>query len=113
MAVKHKDLNDVIRNYVSEVKEILGPDFLHACIYGSYARGEYGEELDIDIAIFTERTSEEFYQLIDKIAEITFEYDVKYDIILSPAFQNDKEYNRMVNVVPYFQSIKREGMAIG
>jgi len=113
MAVNFKNLNEIIRSYITEVKEILGPDFLRACVYGSYARGEYGEESDIDIAIFTNRTSGEFYQLIDKIAEITFEYDVKYDIMLSPVFQNDKDYNRMVNVVPYFQSIKREGIAIG
>lgn len=113
MSGKFSDLNDIIKRYIAEVKDILGSDFLRACVYGSYARGEYGEESDIDIAIFTNRESGEFYQLIDKIAEITFEYDVKYDVILSPVFQNDIEFNRMVNVVPYFQSIRREGIAIG
>lgn len=54
-----------------------------------------------------------FYLLIDLISEITFEYNVKYDIILSPVFQNEQVYKRMLKVVPYFQSIQREGIAVG
>lgn len=108
-----KDLGDIIKEYVSEIKVILGADFRKACVYGSYARGEYGEDSDIDIAIFTDRSPSEFYLLINKIAEATFEYSVKYDIILSPVFQNENDYHRMMNVVPYFQSIQREGIAVG
>lgn len=113
MAGNMNNLNAIIKEYVAEVKGLLGRDFLWACVYGSYARGEYGEESDIDIAIFTDRVSSEFYLLINKISEITFEYNVKYDIILSPVFQNEREYRRMLKAVPYFQSIQREGIAIG
>lgn len=75
--------------------------------------GEYEEESDIDIALFTLKKPEEFYLLINKISELTFEYNVKYDIILSPVFQNIIDYNRMLRVVPYYQSIQKEGILIG
>ncbi len=113
MTENARDLNPIIQRYVAEIRELLGSDFRSACVYGSYARGEYGDESDIDIAIFTDRTSDEFYLLINKISELTFEYNVKYDIILSPVFQNVQEYDRMLKAVPYFQSIQREGIAIG
>ena len=110
-----RDLNSVIESYIRDVKQLLGKDFLRACVYGSYARGEYSDadESDIDIAIFTERPANEFYRLLDQISEATFEYNVKYDIMLSPVFQNDKDFNRMLKVLPYFQSIQREGIAVG
>ena len=50
---------------------------------------------------------------IEQISEATFEYNVKHDIILSPVFQNESDFNRMLNVLPYYQSIQREGIAIG
>ena len=110
-----RDLNSVIESYIRDVKQLLGEDFLRACVYGSYARGEYSDadESDIDIAIFTECPANEFYRLLDQISEATFEYNVKYDIMLSPVFQNDKDFNRMSKVLPYFQSIQREGIAVG
>lgn len=108
-----KETDEIIKAYVAEVKNLLGEDFRRACIYGSYARNEYSEESDVDIAIFTDRPSSEFYLLINQIAEATFEYNVKYDIILSPVFQNEAEFQRMLKAVPYFQSIQREGIAVG
>jgi len=107
------NMDRIIREYILETKKILGKDFRRACVYGSYARGEYKEDSDIDIAIFTDRNSSEFYLLIDEISEITFEYNVKYDIILSPVFQNEEDYYRLMGVVPYFQSIQKEGIAVG
>ena len=110
-----RDLNSVIENYIREIKQLLGEDFLRVCVYGFYARGEYSdaEESDIDIAIFTNRPANEFYRLLDRISEATFEYNVKHDIMLSPVFQNENDFNRMLKVLPYFQSIQREGIAVG
>lgn len=108
-----KNMDKIIKMYVDDVRACLGTDFHRACVYGSYARGEYGEDSDIDIAIFTDRKSADFYLLINLISELTFEYNVKYDIILSPVFQNEQEYERMLKAVPYYQSIQREGIAVG
>ena len=110
-----RNLGFIINDYIAEIKHLLGEDFLRACVYGSYARGEYSdaEESDIDIAIFTNRPANEFYCLIEQISEATFEYNVKYDIMLSPVFQNENDFNRMLKVLPYYQSIQREGIAIG
>ena len=108
----HKEeLDSIINEYISEIKKILGADLKRAVIYGSYARGEY-EDSDIDSALFTLKKPEEFYLLINKISELTFEYNVKYDIILSPVFQNIIDYNRMLRVVPYYQSIQKEGYIV-
>lgn len=115
MKSNSRDLSAVINAYITEVKGLLGADFLRACVYGSYARGEYdeAEESDLDIAIFTGRPADEFYLLLDQIAEVTFEYSVTYDVMLSPVFQNESDFKRMLKVMPYFQSIQREGIAVG
>ncbi len=111
MSVK-SEMDIIIIDYIKEIKSILGDDCERAVIYGSYARNEYKKDSDIDIAIFTSREPQEFYLLINEISEVTFEYSVKYDVILSPVFQNTNNFKRMIKAVPYFQSIQREGMAV-
>lgn len=103
----------VIQEYVGEVKRILGGDFVKALLFGSYARGEQQEDSDIDIAIFTNRPAGDIYELIHAIAEPTFEYNVKYNVMLAPVLHNIKEFYRRVAYVPFYQSIEREGIAVG
>lgn len=110
LSMLKKDMDFILKGYISEIKDILGDDCKKVVIYGSYARGEHEEDSDIDIAIFTNRPPEDFYLLINDISEVTFEFNVKYNIILSPVFQNIKHYNRMLKAVPYYQSIEREGI---
>lgn len=106
-------IETVIREYVGEIKRVLGSDFVKALLFGSYARGEQHGDSDIDIAIFTNRPAGDIYELIDAIAEPTFEYNVKYNVMLAPVLQNTKEFYRRVAYVPFYQSIAREGIAIG
>ena len=50
---------------------------------------------------------------VNEIAEITYEYSVKYDVILSPVFQNQKQFEHMADVLPYYQNIQKEGIVVG
>jgi predicted nucleotidyltransferase len=107
------NLKSILEMYIEAIHKELGNDFLKAVLYGSCVRNEYTSESDVDIAIFTDISSNEFYILVNKISEITFEFSVKYDLILSPVFINYKEYYRMMKVMPYYQNIQKEGIVIG
>lgn len=106
-------LDKIVQQYVEQIKLSLGEAFHKAILYGSCARNEYSDESDVDIAIFTDTPSSEFYKLVEKISEDTFEFSVKYDVMLSPVFVNEGEYQRMLSVLPYYQSIQKEGIAVG
>ena len=41
----------LIEQYVSEIKKIYGTHLRQIILYGSYARGDYGPDSDIDIMI--------------------------------------------------------------
>ena len=58
------------------------------------------EELDIDIALFTLKKPEEFYLLINKISELTFEYNGK--LIIKPSKKSiNKLYRKVSETIKY------------
>ena len=58
-----KSTHDIILEFSRQVKRILGTKLTKVILYGSYARGDYKDNSDIDIMVLTTLTDEE----IDKI----------------------------------------------
>lgn len=55
--------------------EFLGDRMTKLVLYGSRARGDYNENSDIDVAIIIRGLTRELKnQILDKVAEIEFEY---------------------------------------
>ena len=61
-----KTLNDFIR----QVKELLGDRVKKIILYGSYARGDFNKNSDIDIMILTDLNEKEIEDYRDKISDI-------------------------------------------
>lgn len=51
-----KNTIENIKEFARQVKEILGENLVQVILYGSYARGDYQENSDIDIMILTRLT---------------------------------------------------------
>ena len=62
-----KTMNDIILDFSRQVKRILGNKLSKVILYGSYARGDFRENSDIDIMVLTTLTDDE----IEKIDRIT------------------------------------------
>lgn len=52
-------VHDIIISFANGVKKILGDDLKKIILYGSYARGDYSENSDIDIMVLTTLTDSE------------------------------------------------------
>ena len=54
-----KTMNDIILDFSRQVKRILGNKLSKVILYGSYARGDFRENSDIDIMVSTNLTDDE------------------------------------------------------
>ena len=50
-------------------------------MYGSYARGDYRENSDIDIMILTTFSDKEIEQIENKIFDLAFELEIEQGIV--------------------------------
>lgn len=108
------NINTVIQDFIKGVNEILGNRAKKIILYGSYARGDYKENSDIDIMILTDLTDEEIIKFRDKILDYTYdlEWDNNFDIMLSPLIKNIDKFNYWLEAMPFYMNVQKEGVIL-
>lgn len=107
-------INKILEEFTNKVKLLLGDRIKKIILYGSYARGDYNKNSDIDVMILTDLNFEEIENYRDRISDIAYEIEEKYDfnISLSPIVKNIDNYNKRINVVPFYMNIQRDGVIL-
>ena len=63
------DKNKILSEFKSKTKSIMGNSLKQIILYGSYARGDYKDNSDMDIMILTELTDDRIVQIEDELFE--------------------------------------------
>lgn len=102
----------ILKNYHDDVKKIFGSALYKVILYGSYARGDFKQDSDIDIMILADVHPEEVSKYADKVYDITYDYEMQYDMEINPVVQSIQTYEKWKKTYPFFMSIEKEGIAV-
>ena len=109
-------IKNILKEYVNCLLKILGQDLDKVILYGSYARGEQdldGEISDIDIMILVKTKDEKKIREIQKtILDYSYDFDLKYNILLSPIVESIENYNSRIKYITFYQKVKNEGVVL-
>jgi len=80
-------------------------------LYGSYARGDYNEESDIDLLILIDK---EKVTRDDKIKISYPLYDIQFEtgVLISPMVVTRKFWQVDRRVTPFYENVNREGILL-
>ena len=81
-------------------------------MYGSYARGDYNDQSDIDIMLLVDLTAAEMDAYADQLSELGFEYNVDYDIWMMPVVKNKQHFEKWAEAYPFYENVQREGVTL-
>ena len=105
-------LNIITESIAKLAKEVFG-DKLHSVIlYGSYARGDYDDESDIDIMILVDIPCEELWLYKKPILHLASDLGLEYDILVSPFIKDTETFDKYFDVMPFYQNVQGEGVLI-
>jgi predicted nucleotidyltransferase len=108
-ALKRED-RDRILKFVSELRRALGDNLKVVMLFGSRARGEGGEDSDIDLLIVLR---EKDLKNREKIYDILFEIDPYYDLKISPRIFSEFEFKENERLgSPFISRVKKEGIKL-
>lgn len=101
-----------INRFVTECAKILGNRLKKIILYGSYARGDYNNSSDIDILVLTDYEQSQFYSVLKKISNMTYDIELDYNVILVPLIGNINNFNDEIDAIPFYSNIKKEGVVL-
>ena len=90
----------------------MGDSLKQMILYGSYARGDYGDNSDMDIMVLTELTDDRIIQIEDEIFDAAYDIELEYGVPISVNIKNEKHFKNWVNSLPYYSNIQKEGIII-
>ena len=104
-----KNIQLILGEVKKRLKNIYGAKLKDIILYGSYARGDFTEESDIDIIILLENM-EDISTERDRFFNDIWELDLKNDILISiiPFKKDEFELRRL----PLILNVKKEGILV-
>ena len=105
-----KDIDEIINQINSQLKKKFKEKLDKIILFGSYARGDYDNESDIDILVLVEDVELKKYN--DEIVDFEVDLTIKYGILPSIILRNTNYFNENKEVIPFFRSVEKEGVEI-
>lgn len=106
------NVKESIDRFVEGCNNLLGNRLKKIILYGSYARGDYNNSSDIDILVLTDYNQSQFYSVLKKLSNMTYDIELDYNVILIPLINNIKNYNNEIDTIPFYANIQKEGVVL-
>ena len=104
---------EVLISFAQGTKKIFKNNLSRLIVYGSYARGDYKDNSDIDIMILTPLSKKEIEQIENHIFDLAFDLEIKSGIVINPVIENETHYKYWLGALPFYDNIEKEGIVIG
>lgn len=106
------ELDIILQAVVKAYKVVYGEHIIRIVLYGSYARGDYQKDSDIDIAAIVQGERPVLQEGLKHVWEISSDLELEYGIIVSPTVIPYEEFEKYKNDMPYYRNIQKEGVDI-
>ncbi|MDE5933615.1 MAG: nucleotidyltransferase domain-containing protein [Lachnospiraceae bacterium] len=103
---------NLIEQYVSSIKDIYGKHIKQIILYGSYARGDFHNDSDIDIMVLVDLPDTQIEIYSDTLSELGFEYNVNHGIWFMPIVKNVQHFGQWCSVYPFYSNVIKEGLIL-
>ena len=107
-----KSTHDILLEFTQQVQKVLGKNLKKVILYGSYARGDYRENSDIDIMVLTTLTDEEIRQIKTTIYDVAFDFQMEYGVDISVIIKNEEHFNYWLGALPFYDNVQKEGVIL-
>lgn len=105
---------DLLSQQIAQLyQSIYGNNVVAVFLYGSYARGDYDNESDIDITAIVKGNRLDLQNKLKQIWDISADIGLESDVVISPTVIPFEDFEKYKEKLPYYTNIWKEGKQIG
>lgn len=102
----------LLKKYTEEIKRIYGAQLDAVILYGSYARGDFTEDSDIDIMILVKLEELEIKKFRHQLSETTFDFNMDFDLDIKPIAKSTSLFHKWLGAYPFYDNVEKEGVKL-
>ena len=110
--MKDPRIHAVSQKVYQAAKDTLGDKLDRVILYGSYARGDFDSESDIDFFILADVPQEEASKRRGDIRKLLPGIDLEYEIVVSLHVTGSAIFKQYRNTLPFYMNVAREGVVL-
>lgn len=109
MAV-YGDIHDLTQEVVASTFDLLADKIYKIILYGSYARGDFTPESDVDIMVILDCPKEEVLSYRRQMSRVASRIGLEYDLMVSVLLRDKESYLAGQSILPFYRNVSREGV---
>lgn len=105
-------IRKLLEQYTKELEKLYGLHLKSVILYGSYARGDYREDSDIDIMILLDLTDLDIKKYRHELSGLTYDFYLDYNLDIKPIAKSEEHFKKWSEVYPFYENINKEGVKL-
>lgn len=105
-------IQSLLMQYTKEVEKIYGSHLKVVILYGSYARGDFSADSDIDIMILVDLDEMEIKEYRHQLSGVTYDFNMEYNLDIKPITKSMELYIKWLDTYPFYASVNKEGVTL-
>jgi predicted nucleotidyltransferase len=109
---KETDLNQIMTAICQFSKSVFAGKLDKIILYGSYARGDFDEESDIDVMIVVDMSEENLRDYEALFTEFSSDASLENEVLVVPFLCSKVRFEAQAEFVPFIQNVNEEGRIV-
>ena len=105
-------MKTLIDQYILEIKKIYGTHLRKIILYGSYARGDFHSDSDVDIMILLDLPDQEIKTFSQQLSYMTYDFNLDNNLDIMPIAKSEDHFRKWIVNYPFYSNINREGVVL-
>ncbi|EXM39900.1 DNA polymerase subunit beta [Ruminococcus albus SY3] len=100
----------ILNEVIERTRALFGNSLINGYLYGSYARGDYDEESDVDILLTVDQSDEAIRAHNKSLAKIDSDLSLDHNVTVSVTVKPLEQFNRFAEISPFYKNVINEGI---
>ncbi len=105
-------MQSLMEQYIVEIKRIYGTHLRKVILFGSYARGDFKPDSDIDIMILLDMSDMDLKAYSQQLSYMTYDFNLDNDLDIKPIVRSEDHFRKWVVNYPFYANINKEGVVL-